>query len=183
LATGQGPTNGHTTATVGLREAAQLLGISCEGVRKRVLRGQLPATKSADGAWQISLPALDTLKVARDSSPDHRPSNSPDNAPNLSADRLVAALQQQLDRVWDELQQRTAELEAERQSREAELERRAEEMRRKDIMLAEFAHALAELKQRLPELEGPEELLPATPAEPQPVKPSWWRRLLYGPGA
>jgi hypothetical protein len=107
---------------------------------------------------------------------------------------LLARLEEENTRLWEELQRRTAELDAERrraaeavreerESREAEAERRAEELRRKDFMLAEFAHAIAELKARLPELSGgipPEE--EASEASETP-KPSWWRRLLYGPGA
>jgi hypothetical protein len=76
----------------------------------------------------------------------------------------VTALRQENQRLWQEVQ-------AERASHEQERESRAEEMRRKDIMLAEFARQLADINRRLPAL--PE----ATPVQEEQPTRSWWQRL------
>ena len=48
-------------ATVGIREAARLLGVSMDTIRRRIDRGDLPAHKDASGRWLIDLD--DTLIV------------------------------------------------------------------------------------------------------------------------
>jgi excisionase family DNA binding protein len=42
-------------ATVGIREAARLLGVSADTIRRRIERGDLPAHKDASGRWLIEL--------------------------------------------------------------------------------------------------------------------------------
>ncbi len=153
--------NRQTPATVGLREAAEVLGLTPEGVRKRVLRGQLPATKNSDGIWVIHKSTLDTHAPN-----GHQPTTSTQtdartNSPDTSANQLITTLQQENARLWAELERRTAELEAEHQRQSDELERRAEELRRKDMLMAE-------LTRRLP-------ALPETC--PDPPRRSWWQRL------
>jgi DNA repair exonuclease SbcCD ATPase subunit len=189
-----------TPERLNLREAAAILGLTPEGVRKRLLRGQLSAEKDPQGQWIFERSALEA-HVAKAASRPGNQTDRPSLVPDVSGAGLITQLQQENARLWEELQRRAAELEQERmhrqqeiqqhaealreerQSREAEAERRAEELRRKDFMLAEFAHAIAELKARLPELPvgiPPEEEASEAPETP---KPSWWRRLLYGPGA
>ncbi len=153
--------DGQAPTTVSLREAAEVLGLTPEGVRKRVLRGQLPAAKNPDGVWII-----DKATLAAHALSDHQPSangrtDAQTNVPDLSVNQLVATLQQENDRLWAELERRTAELEAERQQQGEELERRAEELRRKDMLLAE-------LTRRIP-------ALPESCADPP--RRSWWQRL------
>ncbi len=142
-----------STQQVGLKEAALLLGISTAAMRKRLLRGSVQGIKDEHGTWLIDVASLTT--AADTSGPA---------SPDPDRDALVTALRQENQRLWQELQ-------AERASQEQERESRAEEMRRKDIMLAEFARQLADINRRLPAL--PE----ATPVrEEQPTR-SWWQRL------
>ncbi len=121
-------------------------------MRKRLPRGSVAGTKDEHGTWLIDVAAL---------------TEAADTAPPASGDAdrdaLVTALRQENQRLWQELQ-------AERSSHEQERASRAEEMRRKDIMLAEFARQLAELNRRLP-------ALPATTSSPEPPARSWWQRL------
>jgi excisionase family DNA binding protein len=42
-------------ATVGIREAARLLGVSTDTIRRRIERRDLPAHKDASGRWLIDL--------------------------------------------------------------------------------------------------------------------------------
>src|SRR5258708_9382612 len=42
-------------ATVGIREAARLLGVSTDTIRRRIERRDLPAHKDASGRWLIEL--------------------------------------------------------------------------------------------------------------------------------
>ncbi len=161
MVTDRATLNGQPSTTVGLREAAELLGLTPEGVRKRVLRGQLPAAKTPEGVWIIEKVTLEAHAQT-----DHQPTangrtDAPTNRPDGSADPLVTTLQQENNRLWAELERRTAELEAERQRQSDELERRAEELRRKDMLLAE-------LTRRIP-------ALPEACADPP--RRSWWQRL------
>ena len=189
---------GGTTDLVTLQEAATLLGITVEGVRKRIVRGQLTAAKQADGKWMIARSRLAPPPAPSAAQSAQPPSDTQTDKADGSERRLVEQLEAEVTRLWEELTRRNAEVEAQRRqllellrdeqaTHADELERRAEEMRRKDIMLAEFARANAELKAQLA-------LMPPTPpptapttaptgGPPTPPKPSWWRRLLYGPGA
>jgi excisionase family DNA binding protein len=45
----------HRLATVGIREAARLLGVSTDTIRRRIERRDLPAHKDASGRWLIEL--------------------------------------------------------------------------------------------------------------------------------
>lgn len=55
-----------------LTEAAERLGISREALRKRVIRGRIPAYKDQNGVWLVDLPTLDKRA---------------DNAPDMAVDR------------------------------------------------------------------------------------------------
>lgn len=73
------------TRRVTLREAADVLGISKEGVRKRVKRGKLRSDKDPDGRVYVYLPL-----VGDEGTPGPGPEQDP-------RDRLIATLQDQLD--------------------------------------------------------------------------------------
>src|SRR5437764_857119 len=84
--------------TVGLREAARILGISPEGVRKRVLRGHLPASKDADGAWLVERAALEHPPT--EVQPPPNPSaDCQSTAPDGLEPPLVVHLQQENQRL------------------------------------------------------------------------------------
>ena len=138
-----------------IAEAAKVLGMSAAAVRKRVKRGSLPAHKGEDGLWYVHVDQVDPESLP--SQPAHQ--DAAQGRVNTEATPLVAQLQQENARLW-------AKLRAERESR-------GEELRRKDIMLAEFARHLADLNRRLPEL-------PATTSTPEPSPRTWWQRLWSG---
>ena len=159
-----------------IAEAAEVLGLSATAVRKRVKRGSLAAHKGPDGCWYV--------EIEPGSPPGH----------TIDQPALVARLTDEVAFLRRELERRGEELSRERESREAEQrrraeevhteqERRAEELRRKDVLLAEFAQRIAELSNRLPELPATAAAPAAQGLEPRPGRTSWWKRLLYGPGA
>ncbi len=119
---------------VPIGEAAKLLGITTTAVRKRIHRGSLLATKNPDGTWTVHLDAVASGQSAGS------PSASPDS------DERVALLQREIDRLWQEL------------------ERRAEELRRKDVIISQFA-------ERLPELP----VVSTTHPTNGTVRRSWWK--------
>src|SRR5260221_10373218 len=51
----QGAVREVDMATVGIREAARLLGVSTDTIRRRIERRDLPAHKDASGRWLIDL--------------------------------------------------------------------------------------------------------------------------------
>jgi len=55
-----------------LTEAAERLGVSREALRKRVVRGRIPAHKDENGVWLVDLPT---------------PDNRADKSPDVAADR------------------------------------------------------------------------------------------------
>ncbi len=134
-------------------EAAEVLGISPTAVRKRVKRGTLPAHKGVDGCWYVDIQPT-------------RPPGSP-----IDQDNLVARLTDEVAFLRAELERRSDELRMEREGRGVEQERRAEELRRKDVLQAELTHRIANLSERLPELPST-----TTPSSEQTTR-SWWQRL------
>lgn len=138
-----------------LKEAAQVLGITSDSVRKRVKRGTLPSEMGEDGRLQVW---LDTgLDVGSDNA---LPGVSPDRS-----DALVEAKDETI-RVLE------AQLQAEREA-SAELRR----------IVAGLVQRIPELEPaREPAPESPEspqtasEDGSATQAPPQEEKRSWWQR-------
>lgn len=121
------PDNGQTTQSrYTVHEAALLLGLSVEAVRKRAERGKLTSIKGEDGTRYVLLDADQT-------------------ATGLSQDNgqteLIEALYGQIEFLREELAARNVEL------RHREEEYR-EESRRKD-------HLLAAALERIPELPPP----------------------------
>ncbi len=125
--TGPSPDNGQTgQGRYTVHEAALLLGLSVEAVRKRAERGKLTSVKGEDGARYILLDGDQTVTGPR---PDHDQSE------------LVEALTSQIEFLREELAARNVEL----RHRE---EQYREESRRKD-------HLLAAALERIPELPAP----------------------------
>jgi excisionase family DNA binding protein len=159
--TGQShPNIAQTRVTVA--EAAQLLGLSAEAVRSRVQRGTLKSTKVGN-----------TVYVLLDDPAQTRPNTDEDTArtgaqahPNVDQTEYIASMQDQIDTL------------------KRELEDRKEEARRKDAILMTLA-------QRVPELEAAPEAResPVTSSEQQGSsgtarpddgemqKRSWWKRF------
>jgi excisionase family DNA binding protein len=153
------PNTAQTRVTVA--EAAQLLGLSAEAVRSRLQRGTLKSTKVGN-----------TVYVLLDDPAQTRPNTDEDTArtgaqahPNVDQTEFIASMQDQIDTL------------------KRELEDRKEEARRKDAILMTLA-------QRVPELEAAPEPResPVTSSELQGSgtarsddgemqKRSWWKRF------
>ena len=151
-------------------QAARVLGLSVDAIRKRVQRGTIPYEKDPAGRVTILLDSPDAHSTLPDDLQDST-GLRPD------AERLIAAR----DELVEELQDQVAFL-------RRELEARTEEARRKD-------HIIMSLTQRVPELEPPRD----EPHAPETVsetaegtdtppdrgdretgvqrRSSWWRRF------
>jgi hypothetical protein len=114
------------TTAIPIHEAAARLGISLDAARKRLVRGTLPGERTPTG-WAVYWTELDTQQDG----------SAPPGAPVPDA-ALVAELRARIVSLQDE----TRYL---RQTLDGELERHAEEIRRRD-------HLIAGLIERVPEL-------------------------------
>jgi hypothetical protein len=95
-----------------IAEAAKRLGVSTDAVRKRLNRGQLQGEKVA-GVWVVFLPAETSQMgqfVAFDRTPD-RPRSEADRAGPDHRDRLIAALESDIEFLRRELDTRNDEIE------------------------------------------------------------------------
>jgi hypothetical protein len=153
-----------TGRRVTVREAAQRLNTTVEGIRSRIKRGTLTKEKGEDGTVYVLL------------GPDQ---TSPDGA--QGADQTNDLKPPENTALWKELM---AEMRSQNEHLRSELAIRNEELRRKD-------HIIAALTERIPELDPPRdpresssgasEDQDGTQASPKPEKPvSWWRRLFGG---
>jgi len=141
-----------------LKEAAEVLGISEDGVRKRVKRGSIPHDRDESGKLYVY---LDASKPEADTSPD----GSGDPLP----DRLIEELREQNRRLWEEL------------------EHRKEEGRRKDHLLAAALERIPAIEAPRDEPHGPEtpdekpegSETPEAAGGPETVteRRSWWKRF------
>jgi hypothetical protein len=74
---------------IGIAEASRVLGISREGVRQRIRRGQLAATK-VDGQWWIVLPEHDVAPIGTPNGLGPNQSRvHPDTEPNRTPYRVL----------------------------------------------------------------------------------------------
>ena len=143
------------TRRVTMADAARVLGISKEAVRKRVQRGTLRSDVGGDGRRYVYLPA----------GPDAERENTDNRSISDPRDELIATLKGQLEaernahaetrRIAYALAQRVPELEAAPQPREA--------------------------RQTAAEDDGGVEPRPATEEAQEGAQPSsWWRRWFGG---
>ena len=161
--------NEQPTEHVTVAEAAQLLGMSAEAVRMRVKRGSLKSAK-IKGTVYVLMDAEQTRpnidQTGRDSNTDS------ERTDEQTRDRtaLVDVLRSDVEFLREELKRRE--------------EVHAEESRRKDTIIAQ-------LTQRIPELEPPQEPqeAPGTPSEDaakgtaspehqESSRRSWWRAFV-----
>ena len=133
-------------ATVGIREAARLLGVSTDTIRRRIERRDLPAHKDASGRWLIELD--DSLVVA---------------PPQPTTD-LISGDREELIRLRTENQALQQLLDEVRGSRDRTVEAEAE-----------LRRILAVMAYRRQGIAGPEEERPEAVEAPEPPK-RWWRR-------
>jgi len=165
--TGLSPDNGRTgQGRYTVHEAALLLGLSVEAVRKRAERGKLVSAKGEDGTRYILLDS-DQTKTGL----------GPDN----DQTELIEALYGQIEFLREELAARNVEL------RHREEEYR-EESRRKDHLLAAALERIPAIEEapsepRESDVNASEEragtdVSPESQGQEKPV--SWWGRLFSG---
>ena len=156
--------SGHVT----VEEAARLLDVSVDAVRKRIERGTLHSEKVGKTRYVFlddDMTQQDTHRIGHDTDPDaDRTQHDSDMTP------LVASMQDQIDTL------------------KQELEDWKEEARRKDAILMTMA-------QRIPELETPSEAPEPPVSSPEatdkgtappeqqepPQRRSWLHRFFFGP--
>jgi hypothetical protein len=149
-----------------VQEAAEVLGTSVDAVRMRARRGSLEAEKEPDGRVYVWVDG-----------------ESSETKPRLDAESnaLISAKDETIEELRDRARYLERRLDQEREAR-------TEERRRHDTLLAQ-------LMQRIPELEAPsgprnghetatagsdKEYRPATGGAQEGSERPWWRRLLWG---
>jgi len=135
--------------TVEIGEAAKVLGISTEAVRKRIKRGSLKARKNGDGQWLVILDEARFAAAARGNGGDGVQANAAGVATTMNLVRSSAAIEETLRNEVDVLREEVTFL--------------REEISRLDTIIMS-------LTQSIKLLEAPRE------ARPQP-RMSWWHRL------
>ncbi len=156
-----------------VHEAALLLGLSVDAVRKRAERGRLKKEKAADGTVYI---LLDIDRTSRDTEGAETGRRATSEGTATSRDVLIENLRDQIDHL------------------RRELDVRNDELRRKD-------HLLAAALERIPELEAsaeprePSDTAAAAPGRVQDAdradggregheataRRSWFMRFFFGP--
>jgi len=155
-------------------EAAHILGIKEESVRKRVSRGTLRSEKDATGRLLVW---VDGTQTVRDESVDQSVTDR---------DGLLESKDETISILRDQLRLR------------------AEEIQRRDVIISQLTQATSNLTDRLRELEAPADApepsqtgedgaqepteaapMPApaqadTGAQGRPERVRWWRRLMGG---
>jgi hypothetical protein len=151
---------------VTVAQAARILGIKEESVRKRVSRGKLRADKDPEGRLLVY---VDSAETVRDKYADQSVTERDELL--ASKDRIISILENQLSE--------------ERESR-----------RRADTIIAQLTQANATLAARVPELEAPQAPTetaetaeeeseragprPATGEAHEGTQRPWWRRVFGG---
>lgn len=127
-----------------VKQAAEVLGISSEGVRKRIKRGSLLSEKGSDGKVWVWLEDPDADRTGSDEEADGDRTGSEASA---NGDRTQGRTG--TDAVLTEaLRDQVAMLQAELEDWKGVVTTRDEELRRKD-------HIIAALTERIPELPAP----------------------------
>jgi hypothetical protein len=85
-----------TERTLEIGEAARILGISTEAVRKRIKRGSLRAQKNGDGQWMVILDESRLAAGHRDSGGDGVQADAAGVAATLNLVRSSAAVEEAL---------------------------------------------------------------------------------------
>jgi hypothetical protein len=145
-----GQDTGRTPATV--REAAEILGISKEAVRKRISRGTLHSDKAPDGAVRVFVPPSPTVRSV--------------GQPTSASDTLMSEMRARISSLEHQL--------------EAERQANSEHRRLLAAALERIPPQLEARESSLSTEEGPEREDPAGAAEgaQEATSAPWWRRIL-----
>jgi len=128
-----------------VKQAAEVLGISSEGVRKRIKRGSLDSEKSPEGKVYVWLDSPDEGRTNGRTGSDARSNNNEDLSQTVSgrrSDALLNSLEDQVSYLRDQL---ALEREANRENR----------------------RLLAAALERIPELESSRDVPSQVPPEPR----------------
>jgi hypothetical protein len=136
-----------TERTLEIGEAARILGISTEAVRKRIKRGSLKAQKNGDGQWLVILDESRLAAGHRDNGGDGVQADASGVATTLNLARSSAAIEETLRDEVDVLRDEVTFL--------------REEISRLDTIIMS-------LTQNIKMLEAPRQAQP---------RMSWWHRL------
>ena len=188
-----GPTVGQALP---IAEAARALGMTTSAVRQRVKRGSFPAVKGEDGCWRVLVDQAQRVLsgdpgTSHGSAPgstngtthgtSHGSPNGAIQDTNRAAEATIHLVTQgrptvNPDPLVDQLRDENAFLRAELKRVGEE---RAEELRRKDVILSQLAQSLGEVSNRLEALPQAttSAIREAEIIAPEPAA-SWWRRLL-----
>jgi excisionase family DNA binding protein len=149
-------TSGHVT----VEEAARLLDVSVDAIRKRIERGTLGSEKVGKTRYVL----LDDVMTHPDAGRTRQDSGHDANRTRQDTDMtsLLTSMQDQIDTL------------------KRELEDRKEEARRKDAILMTMAQRIPELEAPIETRESPvtasQESSSTTPHNEE--RPSWWRTFL-----
>ncbi|HKH75709.1 MAG TPA: hypothetical protein VKA51_02010, partial [Rubrobacteraceae bacterium] len=93
-----GDGTGDGTARLTVRDAADVMGISAEAVRKRIKRGTIPTERDPDGTVRVLLDGDGTRPDDRPDADGTRPDDRPDDHAALVAakDQTISLLREQL---------------------------------------------------------------------------------------
>ena len=138
--------DGLATRRMTMREAADLLGVSKEAIRKRVVRGTLPSEMGEDGRRYVYVEAGRDLAAAEAPTHEHDVHER-----DVLMSEMVEELHDELHYLREQLNQ--------------ELERRSAEAKSFQLTIRELTSANASLTERLRALELPQQ----TPSENQEV--------------
>ncbi len=164
-------------SAVTIAEAARVLGLSTDAVRKRLQRGTIPGEKIGDTWWvflEDDTATGDRPDVSRHQPDTDRTRPDGDRTTAAAVDPLVETLREEVAYLRDQLDQRSRELASERE--------------RFDVLHRE---ALA----RIPALSAGQDASVAAPFAPGAAQPAeataarslsrwatWWRRVFRGNG-
>ena len=171
---------------VSVDEAARLLGVTVDAIRKRVQRQTIPHQRDESGrVWVL----LDASRTLQDKSSNVQDSDVQDGTGPSGREILEAK-----DETIEALREQVAYLQGVISTRDRELSSRAEEIRRRDSALEREQELAAMFADRLRQIEAPRddphppETAPEEPestetssdrkqAETGVQRRSWWRRF------
>ncbi len=172
-------TGDHTAelTTVTVADAAELLGLTTEAVRMRVIRGTLASTKVGGTVYVLLDGPNERPNVKPNFKPNSRTNGRPNPRPNLEPDPAVANLREHNADLCDQVEHLRRELDT-----------RNEELRRKDTILMAMTQRIPELETAPEPRDDPEAASESTVRGEVPPAPqesaerrSWLHRLFFGP--